>query len=143
MPDAVLYALRLDLVLLMVYGPVETSHCVREDLRRRAVLAPLTYLRDATDQIQDLFDGSEANFRLCHVRPVEAINAVCPEDALLYLQHPAFPVPLPDEVAELLLDGVDLVHQVIQFVELVATGLGVEIEPNMLHVLFYLLVSVM
>ena len=82
-----------------------------------------------------MLNCAQAYLRLRHVGPVQTIDAICPEYALLYLQDPSFLMSFPHEVPELLLDCVDLVHQIVQFVELIATGLRVKIEPNVLHVL--------
>lgn len=69
------------------------------------------------------------------VGAVQAVDAVRSEDALLYLQHSPLLVPLSYKEAKLLLYRTYFIHEVIDLVEFVTAGLGMEIEPNVFYVL--------
>ena len=122
---------------------MEVGHGIGENLRCRSRFGIcLADLLDGPDAVEYLFNGLQADLGLGHVRAVEAIDAVRAENTLLQLENATFLVPFTDEVAKFLLDGIDLIHQIIELVELVAAGLGMKVKPDVFDILLDDLVGI-
>lgn len=86
------------------------------------------------DELEDFLDGLHGDAGLADVCSVEAVDAIGPEDTALEPEHLLVALALPGEKSELGLDGFDGVHEKLNFLEVVAVGFAVEVEPNVLNV---------
>ena len=86
------------------------------------------------DVVKDILYNPASDLGLSDIRPVKTINAVCPEYSSLQIDHSLLAKSLFYKEIEFGQSRIDILDQLIKFLEVIAVCLSVKVIPDMLHV---------